>query len=350
MKITRQPTIIDVAEQCGYSKSTVSLVLQGSSEIPLSTQAKVMEAVSQLGYRQNRFARGLRTSRSQTIGMVIQDHLNPFYSELVQHVEILLRQRGFDLIISSSNSNRDLERKAIEQLIDHHVDGMIVSAMEYKPVEAILRSIEKRGIACVVAGPPSYSIPFKSATISTANATHDMMEHLVSLGHSAIAFIWGAPSYQGIGSRFEIFCKELADHGLPMREDWVVHCGVRIRDGYNAAKALLAAKERPTAIFALNDILATGVMRAAKDLGLRIPEDLSVVGVDDVELSTFLCPSLTTVSLDVCHYADALTSLVLETIEKTDSSPRRIELEAKLVIRESTGPVPRARASRRLKA
>ncbi len=300
-----------------------------------------MEVVRQLGYRQNRFARGLRTSRSQTVGMVIQDHLNPFYCELVQNVEILLRKRGFDLIISSSNSDRELERKAIEQLIDHHVDGMIVSAMEYKPVESLLKSIEKRGISCIVAGPPPYSIPFKSATINNAKATHEMMEHLVALGHRKIAFIWGAPPYQGIGSRFEIFCKELADHGLSTREDWIVHCGVRMRDGYSAAQSLLGGSERPTAIFALNDILATGVLRAAKDLGIAVPGELSVVGVDDVELSSFLCPSLTTISLEGCDYAEALTSLVLEAIEGTDRKPRRIELSAKLVIRESTGPAPK---------
>lgn len=350
IKMSRQPTIIDVAVKCGYSKSTVSLVLQGSKEIPASTQAKVMEAIQELGYRQNQFAQGLRTSRSHAVGMVILDHLNPFYSELVQHVERRLREKGFDLIVSSSNSDRELERQVIERLFDRHVDGMIVSPLEYKHVAKMLKLFNDRGTPCVVAGSAFPLMPLNGVTIDYTSATRDVVEHLFSLEHHDIAFIWGAPSYQGIGSRFKEFQRVLKGHGVSVREDWIVHCGVRLRDGYNAACQLLGNTERPTAIFALNDLLATGVIRGAMDMGLSVPGDVSVVGVDDVELSSFLCPSLTTISQPISDYADALTSLVIEGIEGKEQQLRHIKLSARLVIRESTGPAPKAKNSYQLES
>jgi DNA-binding LacI/PurR family transcriptional regulator len=334
-----QPTIVDVAKKCGYSKSTVSLVLQGSREIPETTAIEVKKAIKSLGYRHNRFARSLRTRRSHVVGMLIQDHLNPFYAEIVYRVEQLLRDKGFDLIVSSSNTDLKLERQAMDRLFDHQVDGLIVSALDYGKVADRLASFEERGTHCVVAGPPANEIPFDSATIDLAKATRSAMDHLLDLNHTEIAFLWGAPAFQGIGSRFSVFEDAFRTRGLVPRPEWIVHCGFRLKDGYAAAHALLKARNRPTAIFALNDVLAVGVVAAAYDLGLNVPKDISVIGVDNVEITSYMRPSLTTVSQPINRYAEALANLVLDGIANHGkTTPRRILLPADLIIRESTGP------------
>lgn len=352
----RQPTILDVAKKCGFSKSTVSLVLQNSSEIPETTKAAVHKAMAHLGYRHNRFARSLRTRRSHAVGIIVQDLLNPFYIEIVQHIEQLLRKRGYDLIVTSSNTDPELELPVIERLVGLQVDGLIVSTMDYERVAPRLKSIQDQGTQCVIAGPAYPGIPFDAATIDDADAMRDVMEHLFALGHRDIGFIWGAPAFQSIGVRFEVFRAALEKAGLSVREEWVMHCGFRLRDGYEAAKALLARKERPSAIFALNDMLAMATIRAAGDLGLSVPGDVSVVGVDNVELGSFFCPSLTTIASPITAYAEALAEMTLTGIEKTDTTAsvtpggqakkgrkltgakrERVILQAELVVRESTG-------------
>ncbi len=333
----KQPTIIDVARECGFSKSTVSLVLQGSPEIPPETAAAVHEAIKKIGYRRNRFARGLRTRRSRTVGMLIQDHLNPFYGEIVHHVERHLREKGFDLFVTSSNTDLKLEKLALERMFDQQVDGLIVSAMDYQKISKLLHSYEEIGIHCVVAGPPERSIPFDCATVDMADATHAAMEHLFKLGHRKIAFLWGAPAFQEIGARFDTFQAMMRSQGFSIPKGWIVHCGFRMQDGYTAARALLQEKSRPTAIFALNDLLAVGTVAAATDLGLRVPRDLSVTGVDNVEIASYTRPALSTISQPIAGYAHALSDLVLEGIEKKRAA-RRISLTAEFIVRASTGP------------
>ncbi len=336
----KQPTIHDVAKKCGYSKSTVSLVLQDSPEISASTKEEVLQAMKQIGYRQNRFARSLRTRKSQVVGMMIQDHLNPFYSEIVQHVERRLREKGYDLIVSSSNTDLDMEIQVLERLSGMQVDGIIISTMAYGRIEELLKSIQAGGTYCVIAGATQPCIPFDVVTINDQEAMRAAMKHLFDFGHRSIGFIWGAPEFQGIGGRFQIFREELESVGLEVNEAWVKHCGYQLKDGYEAAKALFSEKKRPTAVFALNDLLALATIRAVTDLGMRVPEDVSVVGYDNVEVSKYICPSLTTVSLPIGQYAHALTDLVLEGVaRKRKEKVRRLDCEAVFSPRESTGRV-----------
>jgi len=352
----KQPTIHDVAKKCGFSKSTVSLVLQNSDEIPDATKAAVHKAIAQIGYRHNRFARSLRTRRSHAVGIIVQDLLNPFYIEIIKHIEQLLRKRGYDLIVTSSNTDPDLELPVIERLVALQADGLIVSTMDYERVAPRLQSIQSRGTHCVIAGPAYPGIPFDGAGIDDADAMRDAMEHLFALGHRDIGFIWGAPPFQSIGARFEVFRAALGKAGLSVHEEWVMHCGFRLQDGYEAAKALLSRKKRPSAVFALNDVLAMATIRAARDLGLSVPGDISVVGVDNIELGSFFCPSLTTIASPITAYAEALAEMTLKGIEKTnanaadtpdESTPKRrkqaeskaerVVLRSELIVRESTG-------------
>lgn len=360
MLMPKQPTILDVAKECGFSKSTVSLVLQNSAEIPESTKAEVLKTMELLGYRRNRFARSLRTRRSNAVGIIVQDLLNPFYIEIVQHAEQLLRRRGYDLIVTSSNTDPELELPVIERLVGLQVDGLIVSTMDYERVAPRLREIQAQGTQCVIAGPAYPGIPFDAATIDDADAMRDAMEHLFALGHRDIGFIWGAPAFQSIGVRFEVFRQALEKAGLSVRDEWVKHCGFRLQDGYAAARELLRRPDRPSAVLALNDVLAMATIRAAKDLGFSVPGDVSVLGVDNVELGSYFCPSLSTIAQPITEYAGVLAGLALDCIEKTTTegplaagltgkpmrgrrriaveTQKRTVLQAHFVARESTGP------------
>ncbi len=249
-----------------------------------------------------------------------------------------MRKAGYDLVVSSSNTNLDLELQTVERLLSQQVDGLILSRVQYKKATRLLKEAQGEGIHCVIAGPPAESIPYDSATIDLEEATTRMMEHLFALGHRKFGFIWGAPFYQGIGGRYEIFCSMLKKRKLSMNPKWIIHCGVKLQDGYQAGRQLLALKDRPTAVFVLNDLLSIGVLRAAVDLKLKVPSDVSIVGVDNIEFSAFQNPSLTTIGQPIEKYAEALTSLVLEgLVRKKTHRAKRIVLKAEAIFRESTG-------------
>lgn len=334
----KQPTILDVARKSGFSKSTVSLVLQDSSEIPETTKNAVHLAIKQLGYRHNRFARGLRTRRSNTVGMIIQDHLNPFYAELVQHVEVALLHHGLDLVVGCSHTDLAIERQVINRMFEHQVDGLIVSTTDYEQIADLLKFVHSKGTYCVLGGAPAWEVPFDSACIEHGPAVREVMKHLFHLGHRDVGFIWGAPSYQNIGTRFEAFRHALEIAGLAVHPEWIKHCGIKIEDGYQAARELLDQPARPTAILVLNDLLAIGAMAAATDLGLVVSRDVSIVGVDNVKISGFVRPALTTVSQPTAKYARTLADLVASGITREEAEPpRRMDLLSELVIRDSTG-------------
>ncbi|MDR1282697.1 MAG: LacI family transcriptional regulator [Opitutaceae bacterium] len=347
--MSQQPTISDVARKSGFSRSTVSLVLQDSPKLPDKTKEAVRKVMRQIGYRGNRFARSLRTRRSHTVGIVVQDLLNPFYTEIIQHAEQFLRRHGYDLVVSSSNTDLDTEAQAIERLFAMQVDGMIVSTMDYTRVESLLSSIQAQGTHCVVAGYAHPDISFDAVTINDRDAMRTVMKHLFDLGHRNIGFIRGAPPFQGIGARFEVFRQEIEAAGLTAHAEWVKHCGFRLQDGYAAARELLQARsaERVTAIFALNDMLALATIRAAIDLGLTVPGDISVVGSDNVQQACAFYPSLTTIARPIEQYATELARLVIPDTGQRIPSPsrlpppasRRVELTAGFIVRESTGPV-----------
>lgn len=361
--MSKKTTIIDVAEKCGYSKSTVSLVLRDSPEIPLTTKNTVLRAMENLGYRQNRFAIGLRTRRSDLVGMIVQDHLNPFYAEIVHHIERGLRNHGIDLLVSSSNTDLETELQVIHRMSGMQLDGLIVSPLRYQKVKEMLHAIEQQGTRCVVAGYASPKISFDSVGIKKRDAAREAMHHLLQFGHRKIGFIWAAPSYQGIGGLNKIHLECLNAAGVKNGRKWVRTCGFRMEDAYECCVDLFRNKDRPTAVLAVNDICAMAVIRAARDCGLEVPRDLSVVGVDDCKLASYYSPSLTTIAQPIADYAERLCQLTVDGIfhqtkeaskkgltaepgnkrkgtTAREQKPRHESLQARLIVRESTGPVP----------
>ena len=339
--IVRRPTIIDVARECGLSKSTVSLAFQPHSNIADATRAVVLEAAKKIRYLPNQAARSMRTASSKMIGFIIQDSLNPYYSDLLRQVEQELKKHGYDIIVAESEQDLANERRALERMQERQVDGIIISPMDYEGVTDVLERYKAAGIHCVVLGAPAHGIPFDAIEVDLRPATETAMDYLVGLGHQNIAFVCGAPTWQNINGRLNAFEEKMKQHGLPMRDNSIYRCGFTLKDGYEAGKHLLSMHPRPTAIFALNDLLAIGVMRAAADLGLNIPADVSVVGVDNIELASYMKPSLTTIAQPMKQSAAVLSDLLISGLksDKAEFEPRRIRLEATFLTRESTAPL-----------
>jgi LacI family transcriptional regulator len=273
----KRPTIIDVAKKCRLSKSTVSLAFQPNSTIADATRIVVRETAKKIGYIPNQAARSMRTSSSKMIGIIIQDSLNPYYSDLVRQIEQNLREHGYDIIVAETEQDLDRERRVLDRMQERQVDGVIISPMDYSGVSPLLERFEAGGIHCVVMGAPSYDIPFDAIDVDLRSATQTAMDYLIGIGHKNIAFVCGAPAWQNVSGRLQTFETKMKEHDLPMRGDSIYRCGFTLRDGYEAGKHLLSIHPRPTAIFALNDLLAIGIIRAATDLGLSVPNDVSEV-------------------------------------------------------------------------
>jgi LacI family transcriptional regulator len=342
----RQPTIIDVARRAGYSKSAVSLVLRGATTVSAEARQRVLAAAAELGYRPNRLARGLRLARGQVVGMIVQDAQNPYFSDLIRRVEDVLLQHDYDVIICETGQDVRREEQALARLSGRAVDGMIVYPTDSRRLAASLAALQAGGVHCVLLGGDGIGngLAFDRVEVAIHDGALAAMEHLIGLGHRRLAFVAGVSPQQPIPERSGAFQSALARHGIACSDDLIVHCGFRLQDGYEAGRELLSRPNRPTAVFAVNDLVAIGVLRAARELGLAVPRDLSVVGVDDIELAAYLNPPLTTVAQPINRIAEALGDLVLSGIRArrdpavAPPSPRRIVLPTTLVVRGTSAP------------
>ncbi|KOV52687.1 LacI family transcriptional regulator [Streptomyces sp. AS58] len=286
----RAPTIRDVAERAGVSKSLVSLVLRGSPQVRPEKRDAVLRAVRELGYRPNAAARTLSEQRSRTVGVLLNDLRNPWFVDLLDGLNSLLHDNGLHMLLADARLNHRTGRDLARSFLDLQADGLVVVGT--LPDRAALEPVAER-IPVVVAGarepvPPGVDVVAGDDTDGARLAT----EHLVGLGHRRIAHIAG---YGAVGDlRRDSFEATMRAHGLA--DGAVVESGDLTEEGgYRATVRLLSRPDRPTAVFAVNDITSVGVLSAADELGLRVPRDLSVVGYDNTSISRLRHVWLTTV-------------------------------------------------------
>ncbi|MEV6739593.1 LacI family DNA-binding transcriptional regulator [Streptomyces sp. NPDC051104] len=286
----RPPTIRDVAERAGVSKSLVSLVLRGSDQVRPEKRRAVLAAVEELGYRPNAAARSLSERRTRTVGVLLNDMRNPWFVELLDGLNSRLHDAGLRMLLADGHLNRRLGEDLTRTFTDLRVDGLIAVGT-LPPSEALRRAAAR--IPTVVAGAREPELP---AVDIVANDDEQgarlATEHLIGLGHRRIAHIAG----QGVvgALRRSSFETVMREHGL--EDSAIVEQGDLTEEGgHRAAIRLLSARQRPTAVFAFNDIACVGALSAAEELGLRVPRDLSLVGYDNTYLSRLRHLWLTTV-------------------------------------------------------
>ncbi|MGN6087218.1 LacI family DNA-binding transcriptional regulator [Trinickia sp.] len=334
-------TLAEVARRAKVTGATVSNVLRNPQKVKPETVERVMAAVRELGYRPNLTARALARGRTSTLALMLSNISNPFYPEFVLAAEREARKRGYFLLVCNTDDDPAITRAYLEQIAGSLASGVIV--MNTDLGEGELTDVASRGVAVVLCMwehvKATRALP--CVTIDFAAAGALAAAHLSGLGHRKFGAIVGVGSGGPQTIRLDGFAAALAAHGHAEKALIAVQSHDSIESGYEAAVGLMRAKPAVTSIFATNDLMAIGAMQAAADLGKRVPDDLSVIGLTDIALAQQFRPALTTVRLPTAEIAARSVALALEIVEGgTPAQERYVVRAPELVVRESTGPAP----------
>jgi DNA-binding LacI/PurR family transcriptional regulator len=335
-----QPTITDVARRAGVSKSLVSLVVRGGRHVSAKRRSAVQKAARALGYRPNAMARGLVQRRTGILGVLASDLHNLFFSDVLEAVQDQAARAGYRVLINTGNRVPAQEDEAIETLLQLRVDGLILASVL---VESRLVVEASRALPVVLVGRSARASSLDSVTNDDWAGAVLAVKHCAALGHRRIAHIDGG---QGAGADARRQGYEDAMRRLRLaRHIVVVGASYTEEGGHRGALALLARPQRPTAIFAANDLAAVGALNAIEERGLRVPDDVSLVGYDNTSLAALRHLSLTTVHQPRLEMGQMAVSMLQERLEGR-TRPRRAVLAPSLVVRGSTAPPPSARRNR----
>jgi len=340
----KRPTQVDVARRAGVSRATVSYVLNGHTEgrVPISdeTQQRVLDAIEELGYEPDARAQALRSGATKTIALIIPDLRNPHFCEYATGIEEAARAAGYHLLLSSTTLNDEYAVDIFKDLAQRRFDGLILVSsfiLESDEAQTTLARIRKRKLPIVELS-EYYGVD--SVSTDYREATKEVMSYLLSLGHRRVGLIYGVGGHELAEDRLKPYRASLESAGVSVDEDLIMECGPTIEDGRLAAKKLLELAPRPTAILAINDLLAMGALRAAADLRLEVPNDLSLVGYDNIPMANYLVPRLTTVTKDAYELGKKAFDVLLARIKNPDIPRQQVHSLARLIIRESTGRAP----------
>ncbi len=316
-----RPTIEDVARQAAVSKSLVSLVMRGARHVSVARRTAVLRAAAKLGYRPNAMARGLVQRRTRILGVMLSDLHNPFFADVVEGIQDQASRAGYKVLINTGNRVAVQEAEAVETLLQLRVDGVILAGPLLVGREAHAPSVD-------------------SVTNDDRAGGVLVVEHCASLGHRRIAHIDGGP---GAGAAARRAGYEAAMRRLRLGKHLAVAPGSYTEEGgHRGALFLLDRRPPPTAIFVANDLAAIGALNAIEERGLKVPDDISLVGYDNTSLAALRHISLTTVHQPRVEMGQMAVITLLERVEQGRSRPRRTVLSPQLVVRGSTAP-PRLR-------
>lgn len=335
------PTINDVAEHAGVSKRTVTRVINRSSKVNEVTRARVEEVIKALNFVPNRQARGLAAKRSFLIGLVY-DVPTLFINDIQKGILGVIEDEGYDLVVHACHIESDGLVDNITRFVKRaHVDGVIILP-PVSDIDGIGEELEKVGCRYVRFTSEVSDESWRLVVTDYLSAITEMTRHLVAFGHSNIGFISGPNTHLSSRKRHETFVEALANHELGLPPEMVVEGAFTYDSGVRAARDLLSREQRPTAVFAANDEMAFGVMRVADEMGLKVPDDLSIVGFDGTPFSTFVIPPLSTIIRQTGVMARLGTQKLLAQIDNGDAAARDFEtmVSPQFVPRASTGPAP----------
>lgn len=325
----------DIARETGFSISTVSRVLS-HSDYPVSEpiREKVLRVADQLGYRPNIAARSLRTDRTNTIGIIVDDLLSPFTPPIVRGIQDTLNENGFLSLIVNSDWDPDQEQVAIKTLLSQPVDGIVFVEYSHQThSDDLERSNKPHVFVHRLFGSPIKNSVVPDDYYGAGLATG----HLIRLGHRRIGYINGPENWHTCRARLRGYQDTLASHHLPFDVSLVQPGDWEIESGYAATKNLLELAERPTAIFAANDAMALGAIYAIQDAGLNVPNDVAVVGYDNRNFTKTVRPRITTVNMPVIEMGGVAAELLLRQIAEGRKEEEEIKVKGQLIIRETCG-------------
>jgi DNA-binding LacI/PurR family transcriptional regulator len=326
-------TIYDIARVVGVTQTTVANALAGRGNVSEATRKRILQCAQDMGYRPNVLARGLAKGKTFTLGFLLPTIANPFYPEIAEEIERIAHAHDYQLLLCNTHQDYALGRQNLERLVSRWVDGIIVmgSSMDL----ADLARQFQQGLPTVLCnwqeneaadGIPQVRVDFFHAGELAA-------QHLLSLGHRQIAVIVDEPDQT---ARLEGCRVALQEAGIPLPGEMIQQGYSTLESGHVAAKKILASPSLPTAIFATNDLMAIGALEAVREAGLRVPEDISIIGLDDIMMSAHISPSLTTIAIPKHQLAKEATELLLRQIEKKSDQISSLLIPPSLLVRRST--------------
>lgn len=332
------PTMKRIAGQLGVSITTVSKVLNNHADISEATRARVMAKVAELGYQPNAVARSLTLRSTRTIGIVIPDLMHSFFVEIIAGLEKVASAKGYGLLLCSSNEDARKERAELEMLRQRQVDAIVLASADAAGNTDLLQRFSALGIGIVMIDRDDHpDVRCDRVLTDDQEVGRIATAHLIAQGRQAIAHIAGPPIVHA-KRRADGYTAALSSAGIKVRPEWIVRGGFKDGDGYRAMKRVLALRPKIDAVFAANDPAAIGAMKAIWEAGLRVPEDIAVVGAGDITFGDLLRVPLTTVSWSREEQGKQAADLILSRISLHPAGKfRRVVVPPQLIIRKSCG-------------
>lgn len=335
-----KPTIKDVARKAKVSATAVSMALNDRPGVSNKTRRRILNIAKKLDYQPNYVAKSLVSNRSYTIGLIVNNIADPFYAELARGIEEKANELGYSLLLCNTNRSLQGEKRSLDTLRAKGVDGVIIAtvAVEAPNIDPLIRDrfpfvlINRQSMA------PKHENKMDYVVLDNYKCGYKGVKHLFRLGHDRVALITGALNTSTAVMRTEGAKNALTDHDMDLDPKLVVECGYMREKAYDATKQLLTMKKRPTAFFAQDDYMALGVREAVLSEGMSVPENIALMGVDDIEMASLTGVDLTTISQKKYEMGVMGVEILVNKINKTSSHMvNKLVLEANLIVRKSCG-------------
>jgi DNA-binding LacI/PurR family transcriptional regulator len=326
------PTLRDVAKKAGVSHQTVSRVINGSSDVLPGTRAVVEAAIEEMGYRPNAIARSMARGQSHTLACISPNLTDFTFASVIEGAEVEARQHKY-FMLSSSASDPEAFQELVVELVGHRrVDGLIV----INPYADQRFEFIPKDFPLVFVGASAHEKNICSVSLDDEKVAYEATRHLLDLGHTSIALVTGPMEEDCSQDRTEGYRRALSEAGIAFDESMVIEGDWSATSGQDALFSFIEQGRVPSAVFAQNDRMAMGVMRAARDANIKVPTQLAVIGVDDMPLSSYFDPPLTTMRQDIPRIGREATRMLLDMIQKKTTETCDLKLNAELVVRQST--------------
>ena len=331
--MTDRTTMADVARTAGVSQMTVSRVVNGKGDVSEATRQHVLDVIERLGYRPSGIARGLATQRTGTLGLVVPDVANPFFSDVARGVEHVAHAEGYNVFLCNTEEDAERELDVLRSLEEKRVDGLVLCSSRLSEDE--LLEVVAHHHSVVLVNRRMIGERVRSVLLDDQYGGLLATRHLLQTGHQSVGYLAGPEASHSGRLRARGYRAALAGAGLPYYADWVRPCAPVVEGGYEATGDLLETHPDLTALFCYNDLVAVGALHACAEMGLRVPQDVAVVGHDGIPLSAWVTPPLTTCLVPRYELGGQAVQLLLEQIEGSSGGRQEVVLQSELVVRAS---------------
>jgi LacI family transcriptional regulator len=345
--VTAPVTMRQIAERAKVSIGTVSHVINGTATVRAKRRDRVLEAIRSFGYQPSALAQGLRRKRTNMLGMIIPDVTNPFFPGVVRGAEDVAYKHSYRVILCNADNDPEKEASYIRELRTYHVAGLLIipSGGTETPHPLASPAVNNTPVVCIDRVANGWK--GDAVLVANENGAYEATRHMIQFGHRRLAAISGPLAVTNAGERLRGFRRALDEAGIRIDPEFVQEGRFDLSSGRQAALRLLRMLPRPTAIFACNDLMALGVLQAARDLGIHCPEDLSIVGFDSLEFTGLTDPPITSVYQPGYQLGATAARLLLQRVEGLNSAPKKIVLPTELRKRNSVASPPGAAVSPR---